>query len=729
MAVGDIGTAVVVGSAGSARALPAVRVDGECLQRTLDRLRRGHTGKPMAADALARLSEQAVDLLGEIIRAYATDVAADEVGATGSAKAAPTPPLAGACPTGLLYGRVQSGKTAAMIVASALALDNGFRVIIVLTSNYEKLVEQTAKRFRALDGPLIYANTEGTGASYAWDDDAGNIRRHVAEHGILVICAKQADHQRALLQSLKDLGAPDYPALILDDEADQATPDTTNNARTQQKASAPAQGSTTYRLTIENDAASETGESFREVLRHTVYLQVTATPYALLLQNSDSPLRPKFTNLLEPGVGYTGGERFFVDISKPFAPPLVLVDEAETRLLAARAQVAPKGLASAIAFFLLSSAAHSMRASPDPEGYKFLCHTSPKNVDHDHLSALIRDSVDHFFEGPDSPALIATAYAELTKSLPDAPPLADLERLVRRTLHQRKVLTVNANGSALEFGSSTNFMVGGNILGRGLTIDNLLVTYYLRSAKTTQMDTMLQHARMYGYRDKLMPYTRVFLPETLAVRFHRIHESDTAIRGQLANPDSRARIVVGVAGTLRPTRPGVLDIGSIAAYVPGQQVYPTEPCYTSDDLGNSTQRITSIVERACGGSIIIKDFVDVALDDIIEVIQSVRTHDQEAGDWDPEAIVRVLGAIGKKYGNRGMLYVRDMDRTGPLLASGAISGGAKGEHGRARAQGKPVLFLMRESGDPARNWAGCPFWYPSLVFPSDMQHWMFNFTR
>src|SRR5262249_40994678 len=154
----------------------------------------------------------------------------------------------------------------------------------------------------------------------------------------------------------------------------------------------------------------------------------------------------------------------------------------------------------------------------------------------------------------------------------------------------RRVIIVNSANSATDFGPQFNFIVGGNILGRGLTIDNLLTTYYVRRARTTQMDTMLQHARMYGYREPLMPFTRVFLPQRLAVRFHRIHEAETALRRLLADPVERTRVPVQVAGALRPTRPGILDVGSIGAYRPGQQVYPVQPAYKPDDLGTTTMR-------------------------------------------------------------------------------------------------------------------------------------------
>jgi hypothetical protein len=36
---------------------------------------------------------------------------------------------------------------------------------------------------------------------------------------------------------------------------------------------------------------------------------------------------------------------------------------------------------------------------------------------------------------------------------------------------------------------------------------------------------------------------------------------------------------------------------------------------------------------------------------------------------------------------------------------------------------------MRESGAIERNWSGVPFWHPTIVFPSNMEHWIFNFTR
>ena len=588
------GTASI--SAPSAPA-PQLVVDGKCLTGTIERLIAGYGAKPMDRAALQRSKVQAEDMLAHIVRQYQQDVASGEVGANGGARASDAEPLAGRCPTGLLYGRVQSGKTVAMIILSALAIDNGFRVIVVVTSNYLKLVEQTASRFQALEGPLVHSSTMNDD----WHADAEHIRKNIGAHGLVVVCAKDSNHSLALIEFLRQVGAANYPAIILDDEADQASLDTTVAARSMKKASAPAFSSTIHRRLVQNDRSAELGESVRETLRHSVFVQVTATPYSLFLQNIDHPLRPQFTRLLEPGDGYTGGESFFADAHvepEEGAPPLVFVDEDESATLENDPADAPPGLARAIAFFLLAAAAQSRaNAMARAQGQNFLCHTSVKTAEHDRVGDLIRRFLAKLETDLAMPLTGETAmrmhwaYAELQKTLPEAPAFDELIAELVSRLHRRRIYIVNAGTSDVDFGRELNFVVGGNILGRGLTIDNLLVTYYMRRAKVSQMDTMLQHARMFGYRRNLMPYTRVFLPETLALRFHHIHASEDSLRTLFIAATDVKTIPVQVVGQMRPTRTSVLDSGTLGAYQPGQHIYPFVPAYRKAELADSYVKI------------------------------------------------------------------------------------------------------------------------------------------
>jgi hypothetical protein len=138
-------------------------------------------------------------------------------------------------------------------------------------------------------------------------------------------------------------------------------------------------------------------------------------------------------------------------------------------------------------------------------------------------------------------------------------------------------------------------LIGGNILGRGLTIDDLLVTYYVREAQVSQMDTVWQHARMYGYRRALMPFTRVFLPRSVAQRFKGIHESEEELRELLRleadGENVPIRLVTGTRATRRnATEPAVLR------FVRGglQQIFPL---YLQEDQATAA-RIRQILETA-----------------------------------------------------------------------------------------------------------------------------------
>lgn len=701
----------------------AMVTDGRVVSSTMERL-----SLPRAA--VEGIRDQAIALIEEVVRGYEAHVAPSEVGFGGSGRAASDALSGDQCPTGLLYGRIQSGKTNAMILSTALAIDNGFRVVVVLTSDNTALVEQTATRFRVLDeGPLVYAST----SEQQWTDDRENIARHLARHGVVFVCSKNRARMSSLIAALRAAGAADYPALIFDDEADQATPDTTTASRASGRAGAPAHGSTTYRLAVQNDAASEEGESIRETLRHNVFVQVTATPYALLLQNIDSPLRPKFTRLLEPGEGYTGGAEFFSrEQVENELPPLAFVDPNETANIRPTDVVAPQGLARAIAFFLLGSTTLRLRrARPEPEGYKFLCHTSPRQDDHNRFAEVIRNHVDRLFDEltgqlrPEHRATFEWAHDSLRRS-GEVPELdALLEELGRRIQH-RKILVVNAAANAAEFGSAYNFLVGGNILGRGLTIDNLLVTYYLRMPRTTQMDTMLQHARMFGYRSDIMPLTRVFLPRVLAGRFAQISETERALRALLSEQQTSTGVPVQVVGSLRPTRANVLDPNAIGGIRAGQQVYPVVPAHLPEDVGTTTERVEEALRRILGGGWqeTMGAPARCSIDEIVSLVRTVRSGDPDGSDWDSELLSNVLHAIAARYGGRAHVYVREFRTERDLLLQGAISGD---EQRLARSLGGPVLFLLRERGDH-QPWAGVPFWYPTLVFPRDMPNQVFNVT-
>lgn len=716
------GTAKVLGKPGV-----EMVTDGPCLTGTLLQLEAGVGAKPMPRAALAKVRADALALMSKVIDAYATHVATGEVGLDGSARVTTDGTISGRAPTGLLYGRVQSGKTVAMISACAAAIDNGFRVIVVLTSDFVKLVEQTADRFAALDGPLIKSALQ----SDSWKDDEEHIKKHVAKHGVVFICTKNQQRLTALVNFLNAIDAASYPALVFDDEADQGTLDTTTAARSSGRKNAPTRSSAIHRKTVQDDE----GLSIRQTLGHHVFLQVTATPYALLLQNVDNELRPMFSHLLEPGEGYTGGEAFFdVQHVEHGEPPIVSIDEEESEQIESSTDgVPPLGLQRAIAFFLVAAGAQNIvDPSSRSVGQNFLCHTSQRTAEHARVADLIRsylnrisDDLEAELSETETMIRLHWGYEELRRTLESPPAFELILERIRKRLPRREVPVVNSANSPVDFGRQLNFVVGGNILGRGLTIDNLLVTYYLRRAKVSQMDTVLQHARMFGYRRPLMPYTRVFLPDSLGARFHFIHIAERNLRQQLAMSGGSGLVTVETMSALRPTRLNVLDTRNLAAYEPGHHIYPGAADFSRKALGRNAE-IEAAVKRVMGGALQEGVFVPTPIDDLSALLADLPFDDDLANMWDPDKLTELLNRMSRRYNGQGFLFYRTMRRTRRTLATGALSGDELAE---ARKQSGPVLCVFRDFGESLKGpGPQQEYWYPSLVLPSDMATQLFNIT-
>ena len=122
---------------------------------------------------------------------------------------------------GMLLGKVQSGKTRTFISILALAFDNGFDIAIVLSKNSRALIEQTAKRLNTEfamfvdDGELeIYDIMHAPDSFGAFELDSK----------LIFVAKKQSDNLRRLTDLFKNSAEMARKrALIIDDEADNAS--------------------------------------------------------------------------------------------------------------------------------------------------------------------------------------------------------------------------------------------------------------------------------------------------------------------------------------------------------------------------------------------------------------------------------------------------------------------------------------------------------------------------
>ena len=181
---------------------------------------------------------------------------------------------------GLLFGNVQSGKTGQMFGIMCKAADLGFPAFVLLTTDNVVLQEQTLERVRAdLQGFCICG-----------ENDSGLFIQNSLMEPVIIVLKKNYRVLRLWANVFASTGfMKGNPLFIIDDEADAASPNTLVNQGRQSTINR-------YLDSIKNGASS------------SIYLQVTGTPQALLLQSMATGWHPYFTYYFEPGKAYLGGD-------------------------------------------------------------------------------------------------------------------------------------------------------------------------------------------------------------------------------------------------------------------------------------------------------------------------------------------------------------------------------------------------------------------------------------
>lgn len=431
-------------------------------------------------------------------------------------------PVASAAPgaTGLALGYVQSGKTTAITALIAAAADSGYRVVIALLGSTNLLLEQNSAR---LHSALGFGERE----DYLWvsmTNPAGIAKAKELSNWlgrgrtVLVPLLKHAGRINALAHVLASAEI-DAPVLIVDDEADQASLNTQV---------ATSSESSTY----------EAISALRSSVPNHLFVQFTATPYAPLLLEPDDHLRPDFVEMLSPGTGYTGGREFFVDNAETVIRPIPTLDEQPAK--AAPTQL-PKSLVSAFANFVAGTALLLGR-DPSAAPVSMLIHSTQRNAIQERyhflLQRLVRRWTQELAEAStvgDLPAEISEERRRLVVAgATDLPDGRFLEQM-RYVLRETTPWLVNSASDVKKIDwrvAPVHVLVGGNKLDRGFTVEGLTVTYMNRPP-STQVDTLEQRARAFGYRADLLPYCQFFAtPRTLRL-LREIVDTEYDLRARL----------------------------------------------------------------------------------------------------------------------------------------------------------------------------------------------------
>lgn len=478
--------------------------------------------------------------------------------------------------TGLVVGYVQSGKTMSFETVIALARDNGYGLVIVLAGTKNNLRDQSEDRLKKdlrideggddwyhLSNPTKAQRSQIESKVDAW-------RKKPSRKSLLITVLKHGGHIEKLTAVLKAVKLQGVPALIIDDESDQASLNTQASRIRKRRAPANAM-STTYEKIL----------GLRDVLPHHSYLQYTATPQANLLLAQTDLLNPSFSELVTPGDAYTGGHAFFkgseglvediptTDVPRPQAP----------------LKSPPKSLLKALRYFLLIAAQHSLTrkkglASKD-RNRSMMVHPAVATTQH----KVYKDWVEKAFHGlkrrveaehASKPVAIAalfqTEYDSLSRTFSELKPLSELiVAMADEVLDDLNCVEVNGTPDAEKKVNwkATKYwiLVGGAKLDRGYTVEGLCVTYMPRPLGTSAAaDTLQQRARFFGYKKAYLGLCRVFVQNSVKNAFTDYVEHEDFVRAALADnrgkPLREWRRDFLLTQLLKPTRPNVVGLGT-----------------------------------------------------------------------------------------------------------------------------------------------------------------------
>ncbi|MGX4760313.1 Z1 domain-containing protein [Limosilactobacillus fermentum] len=488
---------------------------------------------------------------------------------------------------GLVVGEIQSGKTAHMAGLMSMAADNGFNVFIVLSGMIDKLRQQTEQR---LQNDLV---RQQVGGDITWNLlGYSDIDRRVSSASLelgkrshkcyLVVGLKN----KARLQELKEWLDYDpnkkrmMKVLIIDDEADQASINTRDVDKKE-------------RTTINRLITDIVNDGKFGAMNYVAYT-ATPFANVLNEVGDDTLYPQDFIKVLTSSENYIGLDKIFGTPDPNYSDGLNIVRKIsdDDRDLIVEKQNSdeidwkvPSSFKEAINWFVLCLVALRSRNYTRP--VSMMIHTDFRLHSHEIISKKVEEYLRTLRDGfPSNLKTLKKQYVEevsnvsladffsvmkgYEQEVEDYPSWDDVERELRELFelpyeeYSTRIIQNESNGHR-SYGNGIHLcidnsksgklkdddevlrliypeegdiqkkapgfiVIGGNTLSRGLTLEGLISTFFLRD--TNQADTLLQMARWLGYRIGYELFPRIWLDSAAFNRYSFLQEMNNDLLEQ-----------------------------------------------------------------------------------------------------------------------------------------------------------------------------------------------------
>lgn len=525
----------------------------------------------------------------------------------------------------LALGKIQSGKTAHMLGVLSWAVDTRISLATIFTGINGDLNNQTVTRLNKSLGsinkdfikvflvPTSHKGKEFEDLKKGLDEiivkriSRGSEKTTVPLPVLATLKTIQRINTLEVLHTyLSEQYGSDLISMLLDDEADQASQNS---------------GAAKGEITKIYEAIS----SVRKSLVRNIYLAYTATPQAILLTEKYGYLRPDYSVLVPPRTGYFGLEDA---MATSFSDKLIEINDWNGTSISITE--IPQSLKDAMHEYFWSSTIRHLYPNiffiesglPDSaldnylKSTQMMIHESSRVAFHKAMYRFVASELESYksdlisyISGEMSTEsrenflqLLITSWGRFRKrvgvdiyqKLPENVN-NDMTNKLLEVITDTEIVVVN--GDKTRPNSSVDFPVedkhwethmswiciGGDILGRGLTLPQLITTYFLRTSKVPNFDTVSQQMRFCGYRKGFESFTSIWAEARTFLSFKYMKEIESVVwnrakrwdeeRIQINKEIPRVLYASPISSRMEPTRKSVRDPNLIDSKVKGEVVF------------------------------------------------------------------------------------------------------------------------------------------------------------
>jgi hypothetical protein len=527
----------------------------------------------------------------------------------------------------VIYGEPQSGKTEMMIALTAKLLDEGHKIIIVLLNDSVQLLGQNLERFQR----------SGLSPSPKKFSEMLPPEVVIGDRQWVIFCKKNSQDLKKLIQKID--GHPDR--VVLDDEADYATPNSKINKQ-------------------EKSRINELTEKL--IGTAGIYIGVTATPARLDL-NRTHQNQNEFWIDFPPHSNYVGQDIFFpVNLENLQFQLCFLPDAGDD----------PRYLRETMFRFLVRVAYLNTFVNKNETNYSLLIHTSGRKDDH----VVDYKQVVKIFEAlrDDNSKDYALYYRRVWEIGNDlyGTKADDIVKYILANCDRNNVVVMNSDKevNAADNRTGTNpsapftVVIGGNIVSRGVTFENLLSMFFTRDVKQKlQQDTYIQRARMFGSRKAYLQHLELTIPKSLYLDWQRcfiFHRLSLEARKQNNRSPvwlDGERITAAASSSIDKTNI-LVDRGEMSF-----DLFDYDPDSINGILAQNIsplQKVKTLAEllgKQCLPDYLInymENFCPAGLDSIaVHAPKSIAGYADKPGEIDKATITRTKGFIGDPQLEKG----------------------------------------------------------------------------